>query len=74
MIAIIRALQESVSSAVATYMAKEKIGFNELTRRLDTSSRQTSRLLKGNANLAMASIAELAADSLHLWMGRKFWF
>jgi hypothetical protein len=32
MIAIIRALQESVSSAVATYMAKEKIGFNELDR------------------------------------------
>jgi antitoxin component HigA of HigAB toxin-antitoxin module len=74
MIAIIRALQESVSSAVATYMAKEKIGFNELPRRLDTSSCQTSRLLKGKANLTMASIAELAADSLHLWMGRKFWF
>ncbi|NBX18747.1 MAG: hypothetical protein EBR09_15445 [Proteobacteria bacterium] len=66
MIAAMRALQESVSSAVATYMAKEKIGFNELTRRLDTSSRQTSRLLKGEANLTMASIAELAAV-----MGKK---
>ena len=66
MIAAMRELQESVSSAVAIYMAKEKIGFNELTRRLDTSSRQTSRLLKGEANLTMASIAELAAV-----MGKK---
>lgn len=66
MIAAMRELQESVSSAVASYMAKEKIGFNELTRRLDTSSRQTSRLLKGEANLTMASIAELAAV-----MGKK---
>ena len=61
MIAAMLALQESVSRAVATYMAEEKIGFNELTRRLDTSSRHTSRLLKGEANLTMASIAELAA-------------
>ena len=66
MIAAMRELQESVSSAVAIYMAKEKIGFNELTRRLDTISRQTSRLLKGEANLTMASIAELAAV-----MGKK---
>lgn len=66
MIAAMRELQESVSSAVASYMAKEKIGFNELTRRLDISSRQTSRLLKGEANLTMASIAELAA-----LMGKK---
>lgn len=66
MIAAMRELQESVSSAVASYMAKEKIGFNELTRRLHTSSRQTSRLLKGEANLTMASIAELAAV-----MGKK---
>jgi len=66
MIAAMRELQESVSSAVASYMAKEKIGFNELTLRLDTCSRPTSRLLKGEANLTMASIAELAAV-----MGKK---
>jgi hypothetical protein len=60
MIAAMKDLQECVSRAVALYMAEEKIGFNELTRRLDTSSRHTSRLLKGEANLTMASIAELA--------------
>lgn len=54
-------LQESVTQAVTLYMKEEKIGFNELTRRLRTSSRHTSRLLKGEANLTMGSVAELAA-------------
>jgi len=61
MLLAMETLQDSVSRAVAAYMAQEKMGFNELTRRLDTSSRHTSRLLKGEANLTMASIAELAA-------------
>jgi hypothetical protein len=55
------ALQESVTEAVAFYMKQEGIGFNELTRRLQTSTRHTSRLLKGEANLTMGSVAELAA-------------
>ena len=66
MVNSIRSLQDSVSQAVATYMFEQKIGFNELTRRLDTSTRHTSRLLKGKSNLTMASIAELAAI-----MGKK---
>ena len=66
MTAAMRALQESVSLAVVAYMAEQKIGFNELTRRLDTCSRHTSRLLKGEANLTMGSIAELA-----VLMGKK---
>jgi hypothetical protein len=54
-------LQECVSEAVASYMKEQGIGFNELTRRLQTSTRHTSRLLKGEANLTMGSVAELAA-------------
>jgi plasmid maintenance system antidote protein VapI len=42
-------------------MKEQGIGFNELTRRLQTSTRHTSRLLKGEANLTMGSVAELAA-------------
>jgi hypothetical protein len=57
----IRSLQESISAAVAEYMAREKIGFNELTRRLDVSTRITSKLVKGNSNLSMATIAHLSA-------------
>ena len=54
-------LQESVSAAVADYMAREKIGFNELTRRLEVSTRITSKLVKGNSNLSMGTIAHLSA-------------
>ncbi len=56
-----KSLQESVSAAVAEYMAREKIGFNELTRRLEVSTRITSKLVKGNSNLSMGTIAHLSA-------------
>jgi hypothetical protein len=54
-------LQESVSSEVAAYMAREGIDFNELTRCLGSNPRHTARLVKGNGNLTMASIAAIAA-------------
>jgi len=57
----LRIMQETISHAVATYMAEEEIGINELTRRLDTSSRQTSRIMKGEANITLATIAHLAS-------------
>lgn len=60
-LAALRAMQEDVSSAVAEYMAAEKIGFNEFTRRLETTARQTSLIMKGQANLKLATIAELAS-------------
>lgn len=59
-------LQECVSKEVAAYMAKEGIGFNELSRRLKASPTHTSRIVKGNCNLTMASIADLASI-----MGKK---
>ena len=46
---------------VAAFMAREKIGINELTRRLHTSSRQTNRIMAGEANITLATLAELAA-------------
>lgn len=54
-------LQESVSKAIVTYMAEEHIGFNEFTRRLGSSSRQTSRIIKGEANLTIATLAEISS-------------
>jgi hypothetical protein len=62
----LKILQDDVSSAVAKYMASERIGFNEFTRRLDTTARQTSLIMKGQANLKLATIAELASI-----MGKK---
>jgi DNA-binding Xre family transcriptional regulator len=58
---IIKSMQESISAAVAQFMAKECIGINELTRRLETSSRQTSRIMKGEANITLATLANIAA-------------
>ncbi len=65
-LATLRAMQEDVSSAVVEYMAAEKIGFNEFTRRLDTTARQTSLIMKGQANLKLGTLAELASV-----MGKK---
>lgn len=57
----LRALQNDVSKAVAEYMTKEKIGFNELVRRLDISPTQVSKIQKGEANLTLASLAHIFA-------------
>lgn len=54
-------LQDDISGAIAEYMAKEKIGFNELVRRLDVSPAQVSKIQKGEANLTIASLAHIFA-------------
>lgn len=56
-----RSLQEDVSSAVANYMTKENIGFNELVRRLNISPTQASNIQSGRANLTLATIAHIFA-------------
>ena len=60
-VAALKSMQESISAELARYMADEGIGINELTRRLNTSSRQTSRIMKGEANITLATLAEVAA-------------
>lgn len=60
-VAQIKNLQDCVSHEAASYMAKEGIGFNEFMRRLAASPRKVSKILKGDCNLTMASIAQLAA-------------
>jgi transcriptional regulator with XRE-family HTH domain len=54
-------LQDDISNVVADYMTKEKIGFNELVRRLGASPSQVSRIQKGEANLTIASLAHIFA-------------
>ena len=60
-ISALNALQEDISKAIVAYMAKEQIGFNEFTRRLGSSSRQTSRVIKGEANLTLATLSEISS-------------
>jgi len=57
----IKRLQQDISCAVTKYMGQEKIGFNELVRRLGVSSAQAARIQKGEANLTLASLAHIAA-------------
>lgn len=57
----LKSLQEDVSKAVANYMAEERIGFNELVRRLDISPTQASNIQSGRANLTLATIAHIFA-------------
>jgi len=60
-VAALRSMQKSITSELERFMAEEGIGINELTRRLKTSSRQTSRIMKGEANVTLATLAEVAA-------------
>lgn len=48
------AMQESLTREIAAYMAKEDVGIVELTKRLKTSSRQTSHIIKGEVNDTLA--------------------
>jgi antitoxin component HigA of HigAB toxin-antitoxin module len=59
-------LQHDVSKAVIDYMAKHDVGFNDLVRKLGKSPTQVSKIIKGEANLTLATIAQLYA-----FMGRR---
>jgi len=50
-------MSEAISIVVAEYMAKEHIGFNELTRRLQMSPSTCSKIIRGDANLTLDTIA-----------------
>lgn len=62
----LKMLQCDVSNAVSQYVSDNGLGFNELVRRLGKSPTQVSKIIKGNANLTMATIAQLYA-----LMGRR---
>lgn len=57
----LKILQNDVSKAVTRYMSKNNIGFNDLVRKLGKSPTQVSNIIKGQANLTMATIAQLYA-------------
>ena len=58
---VIKNLQDDITKSIAEYMAKEKIGFNELVKRLGVSPSKVSKIQKGEANLTIASIAHISA-------------
>lgn len=60
-IKILRSIQQLISDALADYMEKNKIGFNELVRRLDSSPSHVAKIQRGEANLTLSSLAHLFA-------------
>lgn len=60
-IKILRAMQNSISEAMNDYMKKQRIGFNELVRRLDSSPSHVAKIQRGEANLTVSSLAHLLA-------------
>ena len=53
------ALSANVAFVLAQYMLENQIGFNELVRRLHMSTATVSKILKGNANVTLDTIAEI---------------
>ena len=58
---VLKSLQDDIAGALSNYVDKEKIGFNELVRRLAMSPAQVSKIQKGEANLTLASLAHIFA-------------
>lgn len=55
----LKMLQEDVSQAVIHFMAEKNIGFNDLVDMTGKSPAQISKIIKGEANLTLASIAQI---------------
>lgn len=56
----LQSLQDDVSRLIAQYMAREKIGFNEVVRRLGISPSQFSKIQRGSGNITLATLAHIA--------------
>lgn len=60
-VAILKSIQKILSDTMAEYMEKNKVGFNEVVRRLSTSPSQAAKIQRGQANLTLASFAHFLA-------------
>src|SRR5580692_8149295 len=60
-VAILRSIQKALADTMAEYMKKNKVGFNEVVRRLSTSASQAAKIQRGEANLTLASFAHFLA-------------
>jgi transcriptional regulator with XRE-family HTH domain len=59
-VAQLQSLQDDVTRLVAQFMAREKIGFNEVVRRLGISPSQFSKIQRGSGNITLATLAHIA--------------
>jgi transcriptional regulator with XRE-family HTH domain len=57
----LKALQHDIAKAITQYMSDSNIGFNEFVRKCGKSPAQVSKIIKGEANVTLATIAQLYA-------------
>ncbi|GGG07582.1 MULTISPECIES: helix-turn-helix domain-containing protein [Cysteiniphilum] len=57
----LQALQNEVSQAVIHYMSDNNIGFNDMVSKLGKSPSQLSKIIKGEANLTVSTIAQISS-------------
>ena len=57
----LQTLQHDISLALTAYMSQHELGFNEIVRQLGKSPSQVSKILKGEANITLATVAQLSA-------------
>ncbi len=60
------ALKKDISSAINNYMESNQLGFNDVVERLGKSPSQVSRIIKGEGNLTLSTIAQIYA-----FMGKR---
>lgn len=60
-IKIMQAIQTAIANAMDDYVKKNKIGFNELVRRLHSSAAHVAKIQRCEANLTISSLAHLLA-------------
>ena len=59
-IRVFQMLQLRVRDAIADYMKKNKVGFNEMVKRLNSNPTQFAKIQQCRANLTLASLAHIA--------------
>ncbi len=57
----LKALQNDISKVLIQYMTENDMGFNDVVRRLGKSPTQVSKIIKGDTNLTLATVAQLFA-------------
>jgi hypothetical protein len=60
---VLQALQEDISKFVISVMTKRDLGFRAFAREHDLSLSMATKILKGNGNLTLETIANLAAKN-----------
>lgn len=60
-IKILKSMQQLITSVMEDYMKKNKVGFNELVRLLNSSPAHVAKMRRGEANLTLSSLAHLFA-------------